>query len=177
MWAAEGRKPLCRAQSSSLLVDVLQTKPKSTLLSRAAFLILHPIFLLCLPQQTCKYLKAAVRIRLDILSSRLKVPSSLNHCSHGLIHRSPPQPHPRHHSPPLPNAIHLSMSLLNCDEMQCSRCGLATAKHRGTNHYLPASGLWASINTVQDCISSLAASLTAGAHGTLSANPSNLITV
>lgn len=32
-------------------------------------------------------LKAAVRTHLDVLSSRLKVPSSLNHCSRGLVCR------------------------------------------------------------------------------------------
>ena len=43
------------------------------------------VFLLCLPQQTFKYLKTAARIPLDVLSSKLKVPSSLNHRSRGPV--------------------------------------------------------------------------------------------
>lgn len=151
MQVAKRRKPPFTAQSCALLVDVLRTKPKPTLQSSAVFLTLHPIFPLCLPQQTFKYLKTAVRIHLDVLSSRFQVPSSLNHRSRGGACRPWGIP-----APLLQMPSHLSTSSLNCgsqDEMRCSRCGLATAKHRGTRRDLPASGLWASIDIVQDCIS------------------------
>lgn len=152
MQVAKRRKPPFTAQSCALLVDVLRTRPKSTLQSSAVFLTPHPIFPLCLPQQTFKYLKTAVRIHLDVLSSRFQVPSSLNHRSRGVACRPWGIP-----APLLQMPSHLSTSSLNCgsqDEMRCSRCGLATAKHRGTHRDLPSSGLCASINIVQDCISS-----------------------
>lgn len=149
---AKGREPPGSAQSSAFLVGALRTRPKSALLPRLAFLIVCPISPLCLPQRTFIYLKTAIRSHLDVLSSRFKVPSSLTHCSHGMVRRPWGIPLPLLQMP-----AHLSTSLLNCgseSETQCSRCGLATAKHRGTCRHRPSSGLCASINIVQDCISS-----------------------
>lgn len=85
MQVAERRRTPFGAQRSALLVDVLRNKLKSTLLSSTVFLTLHPTFPLCLPQQTFKYLKTAVRIHLDVLSSGFQVPSSLNHGSRGMV--------------------------------------------------------------------------------------------
>lgn len=74
---------------------LLDTKPKTTWLSSAVLLTSQPTFPLSLPQQTFKYLKTAVRIHLDVLSSRFKVPSSLSHSSrwhtiNTLGHLTPP---------------------------------------------------------------------------------------
>lgn len=100
MWVAEGRNPLAGPGAPPFLLVCCRPNQKPTLLSRAVFLTLHPLFPLCLPQQTFKYLKTAVRIHLDVPSSRFQVPSSLNHCSCGVVCRPRGVP-----VPPPPNAI------------------------------------------------------------------------